>query len=486
MPALPGFIGQAYRARSKAIDSQLCINLYPEIEQQSSKNVIALIGTPGLASFSSPIPSSGSGGRGMYYSGATDRLFAVMGNTLFELSTTGTATSRGAINTSEGDVRFCEGLDSSGNPQVFLVDGLSGYYFDTSTDTLTLITDAAFPSAATHCANISGYYLVNDSGTGNFYWSTQDDPSTWSALDFANAEGSPDALQGLIVNRNELWLVGSQTVEVWYVTGATASTSRFQKIPGTLRDKGTIAPASIQSIHDHVFYLGSGKEGYGIVWMSQGYEMQRISTPAIEYELRSYTDLTDAIGFTYQIEGHVFYVLSFRTDDKTWVYDISTSMWHQWAYWDQVNVEYKRAKALYQSYFNGKNYVLDNADNTVYELSLDTYSDNGDEIRRVRSSPHVHADRKRIFYHSFEVDIESGVGLTTGQGDDPQIALEISNDGGYSFGSELWTGMGKIGERTMRAHWHRLGCSRDRVFKVIISDPVKVILINANMEVSVG
>ncbi len=474
---LQGFIGGAYLGRSKAIDSQECINLYPEIEQQSSKNVIALLGTPGLSSFSVVTPGAGTSGRGMFYSPSTGRLIVVTGDTVAEISTTGTVTSRGTLGTSTGPVRYAE----NANNEVIIVDGTSGWILDLSTNVLTEISDPAFPATPTHVGFISGYFIVNQGDTGNFFWSAQDDGTSWAALDSANAEGSPDGLKGLIVNRNELWLIGESTMEVWAITAASSSSERFQRIPGTLRNRGSSAANSIMEIHDHNFWLGATQNGYGIVWMSVGYEPQRISTSAIEYQIRSYSTISDAVGFTYQFEGHVFYILTFPTANVTWVYDISTQLWHQWSYNNSGAAE--RTRALYQAFFNGNNYVQDHSTGQIYQLDLDTYTDNGAEIRRVRSSPHVHADQKRISYAKFEVDIESGTGLTSGQGNDPQMMLQISNDGGYTWGSELWTDMGAKGKYKTRTEWHRLGRSRDRVFRVTITDPIKVVLINAVMEI---
>jgi hypothetical protein len=192
------------------------------------------------------------------------------------------------------------------------------------------------------------------------------------------------------------------------------------------------------------------------------------------------------VGFTFQFENHAFYVLTFPTADKTWVYDINTNLWHQWTYYNSATGQEHRSKCVYQSYFIGKNYTLAHDDAKVYELDMETYTDDGAEIVRVRSTPHIHNDRKNIRYDRFELDMERGVGLVSGQGSVPQVALQISNDGGYTFGNEMWRSMGAMGKYLARAHWNQLGVSRDRVFKITITDPVKVVLINASINYSLG
>jgi len=484
---IPNFIGQAYTSRSRAIDSQVCKNLYPEIERPESKNVKALIGRPGLSEYYDYGDDTVTG-RGLYYSPVVSKLYCVAGSKVFYLNAGGTKTDLGTISSTDGTCRFAENASN----EILLVSGQEGHIIDTLGDTLTKITVAnypnsgGFPSNPSHVGFIAGYFIVNDSTTGNFYWSDQDDGGTWDALNFSNAEGSPDGLEGLIVNRNELWLLGTTSYEVWYLTGEADDANRFRVISGTGRSKGTIAPDSISQIQDRVLWLGNGQEGFGCVWMSEGYEARKISTPAIEYAIRGYSRHNDAIGFTFQFENHAFYVLTFPTADQTWVYDVNTDMWHEWTYYDSSAASEERALCVYQAYFEGANYTQSRSSSKIYALDPDTYTDDGEGIQRIRSCPHLHADRKRVFYHGFELDLERGVGLATGQGSDPQVALEISNDGGFTFGSELWATMGKIGEYTARAQWHRLGQSRDRVFRVSVFDPVKTVFIAAHMDAKVG
>jgi hypothetical protein len=192
-------------------------------------------------------------------------------------------------------------------------------------------------------------------------------------------------------------------------------------------------------------------------------------------------DITDAIGFCYTQEGHAFYVLTFEALDKTYVFDITTGQWHRRGYWSDT--EQHRVKYIYQTYFNGKNYVGDRDAAKVYELSLDTYTDNGSVIRRERTAQHIHSDRKRLYFQSFELDMDRGQGLVTGQGSDPQIMLQYSDDGGETWSNEHWTDSGEKGKYKTRVLWRRLGYSRDRVFKVAVTDPVKSNIVGATVQV---
>jgi hypothetical protein len=92
-----------------------------------------------------------------------------------------------------------------------------------------------------------------------------------------------------------------------------------------------------------------------------------------------------------------------------------------------------------------------------------------------------------LFHQEIQLDVESGVGLDgTQQGTNPQAMLQFSDDGGHTWSNEKWTSMGLIGQTKLRAIWRRLGSSRDRVYRIKISDPVKVVLIGAELDAVKG
>lgn len=400
MPKIPLF-GAGLKGKSVDVESQERVNLYPEMGGPDAKNITAIYGTPGLTLFkdlsANPI-------RGVY-SSPKGRFFAVTGDEFVELDADGVETARGTLGSTSGMVTFAENTH-----EIILADlnALEGWIFDTDTNVFTQITDANYPAGG-HVVHINGRFVLNVPETGEFYWSDAEDGFTWDALNFATAEGSPDDLLAMAVCRNELYLIGGSTIETWYDTGVSATL--YRKVPGTLKNKGTAAARSVVSSNDKVFWLGSGTEGHAVVWMSSGYEIMRISNNAIEYKIREYSSISDAIGFTYKIEGHVFYVLTFPTGGETWVYDISTGIWHQWGHLNTITGVNGIHIANCQAFFEGENYVGSSEDGKIYKLDPDVYTDNGQEIHRELVTPHIHNDRKRYFYNSFEIDMESGVGL---------------------------------------------------------------------------
>jgi hypothetical protein len=472
------FVGAAYKSQSLVLDAQRCVNLFPELGGPASKVPVMLRGTPGLKLWVT-LGVSGAG-RGLFAT-STGRLFAVVLDQLLEISTVAVVTVRATLSTSFGRVSFADN-----GIELMIVDGSKGYIFTLASNAFAIITDPDFPAGAPVVTFQDGYFIVPKPNTGEFYISDLLSGSSWNALDFGNAEGNPDVLISLISNGRDLWLMGESSFEVWYNSGNPDFP--FERVQGTLTEIGCAAKHSVTKMRGSTFWLGGSKEGFGIVFMSQGFQAVRISTHAIEQAIATYGSINDAVGFCYQQEGHWIYQLNFPTGAASWCFDLSTQMWFEKAYRDPSSGEQGMHRAFDHAFFDGKNLVIDYANDRIYELDLATYTDNGDTIARIRSCPHIHDRRQRLIFWSLELDLEAGIGLVTGQGEDPQVMLEISNDGARSWGNELWRSMGRLGEFRKRVLWNRLGRSRDRVFRITISDPVKVAILGAvaNVEVEPG
>ena len=210
------------------------------------------------------------------------------------------------------------------------------------------------------------------------------------------------------------------------------------------------------------------------MWKAEGYRAKRISTAAIEKKIAGAGDFSEAYSFVYHEQGHLFYCLQIQGLDTTLCYDASTGQWHERSYRNPATGERELHLAVTHLFFNKKNLVGSRIDGKIYEMSLDYFSDNGNPLVRERISPHQQGEKNLLTFRSFELDMEVGQGLQTGQGSDPQISLEYSNDGGFTWSNEIWRTFGRVGKYKQRVIWRQLGMARDRVFKVKISDPVFV------------
>ena len=50
----------------------------------------------------------------------------------------------------------------------------------------------------------------------------------------------------------------------------------------------------------------------------------------------------------------------------------------------------------------------------------------------------------------------------------------------------MYASLGAIGQHFHQVDWRRLGASRERVFRVQMSDPVRTVLMAANVDVEPG
>lgn len=455
------FVGASYQMQARSFDVQRCLNMYPILsESGTSKSVGALRATAGLKLFTT---TNGGQVRGCI-SSTSGRAFVVSGDKFEEIKKDGSSTVLGTINTQSSRVVFAES-----KLEIMLIDGTDGWIFDKATDTFTQITDPDFPQPD-YVTFQDGYFIVTKAGSQQFYISGINDGLSWDALDFTSVESSPDDLVCGFSDNGNLWLFGNRSAEVYYNSGAAAFP--FERIGGAIVQTGCAAAQTVQKFDGSLMWVGIDEQGRGVVWKAEGYNAKRVSTQAIERKITEAGDVSDSYAWVYHERGHVFYVLQIGSLDTTLVYDGSTGLWHERAYKNNLTNKFEQHRGGCCMLFRDKLLVGDRQNGKVYEMSLDFYDDDGDEVIRERVSPHLQDEKRMVSYASFELDLETATALNTGQGSDPQIMLQYSNDGGNTWSSELWRSFGKSGEYYQRAIWRQLGRGRDRVFRVRISDPV--------------
>lgn len=475
MQPLP-FIGESYTARSLNFDASRTVNLYPEASGSGqSKTIAMLLGCPGTVRFAT---LAGGGVRGgIRFSSVL--AVVVVGANVYNVSSNGTSALIGTIAAGTTPVSM-----ASNGQVVMLVTGANGYQVNPIAGVVTPITNAAFVGAD-RVDYIDGYFVFNTPGTQQFQI-TQLLTTNIDPLDFASAEGAPDLLISLIVDHREVWLFGETSTEVFFNSGN--ADFPLERIQGAFIQQGCAAKNTPARLGGSVVWLSANEQGQGMVVKAQGYQPARISTHAIEYAINQYARIDDAIGFSYQVEGHSFYVLTFPTGNATWVYDDNTQLWHERVWRNPADGSYNRHRAQCLVTFGGKIIVGDWENPYLYVWDLDTYTDDGGILPAIRQVPHAASeDNCWQFFHKLWIDMETGVGLNgTVQGADPQIMVSWSDDGGHTFGTEITIPAGKIGERRRRAIARRCGRSRDRVFRVSITDPVKRAFLAAGVEMTEG
>jgi hypothetical protein len=454
--------------KSFNVTAQKRINCYLEVQPGDDRSRVAIYGTPGLVLFTSfgdtPI-------RGIHQK--DDFLYVVHRGTLYSVNNAGVKTVLGVIGTTTGKVYM-----SDNGTQLILTDGVAGYIYNFVTTVFAQITDVDYPNLAT-VTWLDGYFVGNEPSTQRFYISAINDGLSWDALDFASAESNPDNIVAVWSDNGNLYLFGSVSAEFWANTGDLDFP--FSRISGGATEWGCAAVNSICKYDNSLAFLAKNKMGQVIVARMQGYLPIRISTPELEYIINNYTSVSDAVAFSYMLGGHPMMQINFLTGNQTWLYDGLTNCWSEL---QDTNGDRHRAE-LGVNYLD-KTIVTDYENGNLYRLDQDAYTDNGEPIYLELISRHIAKDDIRITIDKLQLDMETGVGTTSGQGSNPQIMLSISKDGGHTYGTEQWCSFGAIGNYRARAIWRRLGQARDWAFKFRISDPVKRVIFDSSIDMRDG
>ena len=332
---------------------------------------------------------------------------------------------------------------------------------------------AGFPVANT-VTFLDGYFIVNKFATKQFYLSAPYDGFSWDALQFASKEAYTDNLEAVTVDNSNLVLFGDISLEYWQDVGNFPFP--LLRIAGSPTDVGVVAKWSMCRCNSQLMFLGKMRRGGFSVFAIQNYQPVPVSTPDLDYVFSQYPTIGDAIAFSYRQNGHEFYQINFTEAGESWLYDATTQVWSQ-----MVSGDDTRHYGQFGTQYDYNFIVSDYRNGNLYILDPLTYTDNGDHIIRELITPHFYKGDSfnKLHIYRLRLDMQQGVGTNDGQGKNPNVMLQVSRDGGYTWGNEMWTSPGSQGEFLQRAEWRRLGVSRNYVFKFRISDPIKVVFISA-------
>jgi hypothetical protein len=490
----PGFVGPSYTSQSRIAADDRCVNWYPEkIESGTGQADYVLYPTPGYAQVAILGDAPGRGIFAVTSFGSTALLLAVGGQTLYRFGGF-TPVFKGTIADDAAHSRVSMVTNGDVGSQVLISSGLGThklYVYDLIAETVTLLTPVG-----SVVGFLNGYGLALDTTTSTLQWSAVEDFSTWDPLDVAQRNDAPDKWVTMLVHHKEVWLFGSETTSVYY---NAESDPAFQPISSVFIQCGIMAPETAKVADGAPMWLGKTFNGTGAVYRAEGYTPKRVSTFAIEYFLSQLgnSDLSNAYADVFQLSGHTFYKLSFpgpqTAPQTTFVYDVTMGLWCEEGEWNgQV---YTGLSTWGQAYITPNNWTLSRTSGKVFALATRDgdgvtasvgLEASGNPIRRLRRAPHLASDRKRIIFDRFEVLLEVGLGLSTGIGSDPHLALRWSDDGGQTFGNTMTISAGKLGEFRTQAIFRKLGQARDRVFELTVTDPIPWRLLDCYLDLRVG
>lgn len=539
-----GLVGGEDRTANPYQDNQICVNWYCENSpSKNAKVATSLLGAPGLIQLvtaGQTLPqgpgltadsivvtadnliftADGAGAgvltawpqpstvtnlpvRGLWVLSGSLQALAVIGNTCYLVTIVSYGSSTivgqlamnkvGTLATSAGPVSIRD--DGLGGYAV-IVDGPNGYIYNINTQALTQIIDPAFLGSAT-VAFIDGWWIFNDPVMQTFYTNSQPYAITFNASYFANKDSFSDKLVGVFESKEELWLLGEKTTEIWYDAGGQFFP--FQRLVGTMLQVGCKAAASIARFssqgQDGLIWLGRSDRGENVIVKTNGFAAEVVSTPAVSNAIAKYPITSDAIGYTYQEDTHEFFVLGFPTADRTWVYDGSMPLdlaWTQRLSYDPYAQSFHRHRSNCYMNFAGMRIVGDYQNGSLYQLTRSAYTDAGWPILAKRRSPHIwdneagtlaksgDSPRGRVFMASLQLDFAPGQGAASGLGANPVAYIRIARDG-TTFGQQWPLPMGAIGQYRNRCMIRRLAFGRDNLVDLEVIAPVNRDLVGATL-----
>lgn len=369
--------------------------------------------------------------------------------------------------------------------------GVGAQFNVTYSKTAAQVIQVALPfTGAVAAAYQDGFGVVNQLGTNQWWQSDLFDFSTWDPLNFTSADAKPDNVVALGDVQREVWVLQENETSVWVNAGLPGFA--FQRLEGVFEETGCAASFSVATAGDSLIWLAKSERGAGFVVMTNGYALIRISTFALETAIAGYiktVGISDAIAYTYQQEGHLFYVLTFPAANATWCYDVTMSLAARQPQWAErlsfANGQFGRHWSNCHALFQNRNVVGDYRNGNLYLLDLDAQTDNGTPRKWLRS---WRALAKPIYepvrFDSLQIDMQTGIGVPSDG--NPQMVLRWSDDDGHNWSNERFVSAGKTGQTAQRVKFNRLGSTRrnsglDRIFELSSTDQFGVALIGAEL-----
>lgn len=457
-------VGASYESRTVPLSAQVTRNMYPE-PVAAGLSPSALLSWPGSKLF-----STGSGvNRGIYEWGGV--VYAVNGQKLYKVNSAGTQTEVGDVS---GGGRCIFAADSN-----YLYFVTSGKLYRTDGSTVEVNTDADNASP-TSIAFLNGTFFFTGS---DGYWSASFPGNGFdvSALDKGQAESVFDTLNSVYAFNQQLYFLGSKSVEPWYVNGSIEPP--ISRIEGGLSQVGSAGPFCVTHTDKTMYFLGNDRS---IHYLS-GYQAVPASSIAVSNAIESYETVSDCFAFSLKLQGQNFVFFSFPSAGKTWVYSEAFGFWFE----SSSGVGGGRHVANGYCRAFGKHLISDCRNGNIYEWDLSTFTDNGLTIERVRTTQPFYSEKvaepgKHVFWNRLELVLNSGSGLVVGQGENPQVMMQYSDDLGRTWSNELWRSAGALGAYQWRVTWDSLGSSLNRIYRFKVTDPIECHFFKLSADIEVG
>lgn len=469
MPAFPTLVGPSASGVSRLANCERTAGFYLEKNGPGSNFPWSLLPRPGLTLRGTVTEGPG---RGLW---AQDgRCLRVAGYRLYEVSNVWAHTLIGSVNLDTKPAQLVSNGDAG--REVLVKSGRKLYVFDLDTNLMSgPIQIGGVDIAADFIGYLDNRFLALDADLSFLRCSALSNGTSWSALSVTQRSTAGDRWKSLLVCGAYIYLFGSETTDVYY-DGADPPMP-YIPVPGAVIPVGIAAGASAAVLQGVPIWLAQTAAGGMSLVKGNGTGLPTpISDAAFDTAVKGYSTVADAEASVLDYRGHALYTLSFPTDRATWVYDGTTGALVEWPYWNTTTGREEASVALHHASVFGSSICDDRRTGDLYAVDGAAYTDQGATIRRVRRVPipKLTPENYWIFLQELELFMDPGIGLQTGQGVDPTVALRISRDGGQTWGHEITLSAGAVGEYFTRVFVSQLGRFRDGfgAVELVFTDPV--------------
>lgn len=301
--------------------------------------------------------------------------------------------------------------------------------------------------------------LAPNNTSGTFRWSGLGDVTghtAWDALDFAEAEAKHDPVQNIATNSNELFVFGTQTIQVFSPDPVVAFS------PGRTMNIGLLAPYSLVEVDDAFAFLDRNRRFVLTDGRSFSDEQSVLSAP-IEETLRGLTTVSDCWGFRMRTGRWDAVVWFFPTEGRGYIWNRRSRGWSEWRAWGSTGWTTPTiTSALHWPEQNV--FLVGLSTGQIAKLDADAFTDLGQPIKvEIVSGFDDNGTDKRKKCNAATFVFRRG--QTAQSGTAPQIRISYRDNEG-PWGEPTIRDLGLAGDYDPTIELRSLGTYRRRQWKV--------------------
>lgn len=487
-------IGGSYESKYLTSNAQKTINWYivNKTQTEDNKTTKALYPTPGLTA---KWAITGTRVRGLYVVNAltSNRCFAVVDDTVYELNKDGSTTTIGTMtgtNCTQSVYMVC----NTNNQLVIVDNGNTGTYVDSyllvtnnghlllhtvdlSTNTLSLVSDIDIqPTQIT---------------AGRVYFSNSNDMTAWTGADVFTPTYSADATTSIITFQGDIYCFGKESLERYFNDGTTP----FSRREGATLSYGLVAPRSVAVFANGIIFLGRSARGQAQVYLiTIDNQIAPLSPHTITGTLGKAANIEECVGYIQETkDGHIWYYLHVPGLDTTLVYDSLNNEWHE----RKSTKPFSMANGLTEqgmfrgsciANWDGQILVGDRYSGNIFLEDYNTFTENSLPIIRERQTVIYTEEYKTLAIGAFELDLSLGSDYApiTGQGSSPNLMFSITKNKGNTYYNERFIALDESNNPNIRTRLLGIGCSSQWGFNFKLSDPINCAIIGATIRGQIG